>query len=136
GGSEMIKRAKEGLQSQNKDTQLIAVTILTSMDDATVADELRLPNNIENNAVHLASLANQSDADGVVCSVHEVEAIKQACGSSFKTVTPGIRLTDAAADDQKRIATPALARETGSDYIVIGRSITKAADPKAAYQQA
>lgn len=136
GGSEMIKRAKEGLQSQNKDTQLIAVTILTSMDDATVAGELRLPNNIENNAVHLASLANESGADGVVCSVHEVEAIKQACGKVFKTVTPGIRLTDAAVDDQKRIATPAVARETGSDYIVIGRSITQAADPKAAYEQA
>lgn len=136
GGSEMIKRAKEGLQSSKKETQLIAVTILTSMDGPTITNELRLPGEIESNAVHLASLANDSGADGVVCSVHEVVAIKQACGNEFATVTPGIRLANAAVDDQKRIATPAFAKETGSDYIVIGRSITKAVDPKAAYEQA
>lgn len=136
GGSEMIKRAKEGLQTGKKETELIAVTILTSMDEAVVANELRLPGEIEANAVHLASLANESGADGVVCSVHEVAAIKTACGNGFHTVTPGIRLADSAIDDQKRIATPKIAKQTGSDYIVIGRSITKAANPKAAYEQA
>lgn len=136
GGSEMIKRAKEGLQTEKKETKLIAVTILTSMDETIVTNELRLPGAIEENAVHLATVASESGADGVVCSVHEVAAIKAACGIDFHTVTPGIRLTDSASDDQKRIATPQIAKQTGSDYIVIGRSITKAADPKIAYERA
>lgn len=134
GGSEMIKRAKEGLSSGGHDAKLIAVTILTSFDEATVNEELRLPNNIENNVVHLSKLSAESGADGVVCSVHEVAAIKEACGSAFQTVTPGIRLASSAQDDQKRVATPAFAREIGSDYIVVGRSITKADNPYQAYE--
>src|SRR5699024_8670594 len=88
GGSEMIKRAKEGLRSVNDKTKLIAVTILTSMDEAEMTNELRLPNNINDNVLHLSTLAEESGADGVVCSVHEVPAIKQACSDNFLTVTP------------------------------------------------
>src|SRR5699024_9824012 len=86
GGSEMIKRAKEGLTSVNDKTKLIAVTILTSMDEAEVANDLRLPNNINDNVIHLSKLAQDSGADGVVCSVHEVPEIKKACSSAFLTV--------------------------------------------------
>jgi len=136
GGSEMIKRAKEGLTSVNDKTKLIAVTILTSMDEMEMVRDLRLPNNINDNVLHLSTLAKQSGADGVVCSVHEVQAIKEACSNEFLTVTPGIRLMNSKDDDQKRVATPAMAKELNSDYIVIGRSITKAEQPFDAYKQA
>lgn len=136
GGSEMIKRAKEGLTSVNDKTKLIAVTILTSMDEMEMVRDLRLPNNINDNVLHLSTLAKQSGADGVVCSVHEVQAIKEACSNEFLTVTPGIRLMNSNDDDQKRVATPAMAKELNSDYIVIGRSITKVEQPFDAYKQA
>src|SRR5699024_11369556 len=86
--------------------------------------------------LHFAQLASTNGADGVVCSVHEANRIKSICGSSFQTVTPGIRLANAALDDQKRVATPAFARNNGADILVIGRSITQASDPNRAYQQA
>lgn len=139
GGSDMIQKAKEGLQSSSTsrhETKLLAVTILTSMDDEAVHQDLRLPGTVENNVVHLAKLSKTSGADGVVCSVHEVEKIKQACSSFFLTMTPGIRLSSSDEDDQKRIATPGLARKFGTDAIVIGRSITKAQEPLQAYTQA
>jgi orotidine-5'-phosphate decarboxylase len=138
GGRKMIEQAKEGLLSgsQSHGTKLIAVTILTSMDQETIDDELRLPGSVQENAVHLAKLSKQSGADGVVCSVHEANQIKASCGTSFLTVTPGIRLANANADDQKRIATPAVAHEKGADILVIGRSITTAAYPYQAYGQA
>lgn len=138
GGREMIEQAKEGLLSGagKHDTKLIAVTILTSMDRETMNSELRLPGEVDENAVHLAKLSKQSGADGVVCSVHEASKIKATCGPSFLTITPGIRLANSNTDDQKRIATPALAHETGADILVIGRSVTKAKDPYQAYRQA
>jgi len=136
GGSEMIKRAKEGLSTDGNDTKLIAVTILTSMDEQALKNDLRLPNSLDDNVLHLARTAKTSGADGVVCSVHEVPAIKQACGTDFLTVTPGIRLETSSDDDQKRVATPAFARELGTDAIVIGRSITRADVPLKAYEQA
>lgn len=139
GGSEMIRQAKEGLLSgngSNHQTKLIAVTILTSFDTETMNRELLLPGQITDQAVHLAELAKQGGADGVVCSVHEANDIKAACGSSFLTVTPGIRLKESLQDDQKRIATPHDARQLGADILVIGRSITKAIDPYGAYEKA
>lgn len=138
GGSEMIKRAREGLElaNSNYDTKLIAVTILTSMDENSLHQDLQLQGSVEANVIHLAKLAKNSEADGVVCSVHEVEAIKAHCGHDFLTVTPGIRLQSTDENDQKRIATPALAKEIGADSIVIGRSITKATEPLHAYKQA
>ena len=138
GGSEMIVRAKEGLinGNPNGETKLIAVTILTSMEEHVLNNELKLTGNLTDTAVHLAKLACNNGADGVVCSVHEVEAIKKACGDPFITVTPGIRLTHTDSFDQKRIATPSVARSTGADHLVIGRSITKSSNPKEAYKLA
>ena len=138
GGSEMIKRAKEGLlkASGNHEVKLIAVTILTSMDERTMNEEILLPGSLGENAVHLASMAGNSGADGVVCSVYEAMPIKQKCGTGFLTVTPGIRLEKTDQHDQKRIATPAFARENGSDMLVIGRSITKSKHPHESYLQA
>lgn len=136
GGSEMIKRAKEGLSTGGEDTKLIAVTILTSMDEKALKDDLRLPNSLDDNVLHLAKTAKDSGADGVVCSVHEVAAIKQVCSPDFLTVTPGIRLDESSDDDQKRVATPRFAKEIGTDAIVIGRSITRADVPLKAYEQA
>src|SRR5690625_3654121 len=100
GGSEMIKRAKEGLQNGSTgiyNTKLIAVTILTSAEQAVLNDDLGLEGEISRHVNHFASLAKNSGADGVVCSVHEAEEIKQLCGRDFITVTPGIRLADSAA---------------------------------------
>lgn len=140
GGSDMIARAKEGLLAgatgQKRETKLIAVTILTSMDETTVKDELRLPDNTEENVIHLAKVAQDSGADGVVCSVHEVKRIKAECTRHFLTVTPGIRLANSAEDDQVRVASPALARANGTDCIVIGRSVTQADNPLQAYNLA
>lgn len=136
GGSDMIKRAKEGLQTSRHETKLLAVTILTSMDEQMMNRDLRLKGAVEENVLHLAKLANESGADGVVCSVHEAKVIKEACSPYFMTMTPGIRLTNSADDDQKRIATPQFARENGATSLVIGRSITKAKNPKEAYERA
>lgn len=139
GGSEMIQKAKEGLQSSSSsshETKLLAVTILTSMDEKKMHSDIRLQGTVEDNVVHLAKLSQKNGADGVVCSVHEVEKIKHDCSSSFLTMTPGIRLSSSGVDDQKRIATPSIARNLGTDAIVIGRSITKATNPLHAYNQA
>lgn len=139
GGTEMIKYAKEGLidgATHQLSPKLIAVTILTSMNQKMMNNELQLSGNVSEQAVHLAKLAYGSGADGVVCSAHEATEIKVACDKSFLTVTPGIRLTNSSKDDQQRVATPAFARENGADMIVIGRSITKAKDPRRAYEQA
>ena len=138
GGSEMMKRAKDGLLSGNSSgqTKLIAVTILTSFDHNTLNNELLLPGTVTEQAVHLAKLSKASGADGVVCSVHEASSIKQSCGDDFLTVTPGIRLQESNHDDQKRVATPEFARKNRADILVIGRSITNATDPYHAYKQA
>lgn len=138
GGSAMIEKAKEGLKtisSSRHETKLIAVTILTSMDEESMQADLGLQGTIEDNAIRLAKTASESGADGVVCSVHEALAIKQTCGEQFYTVTPGIRLSSSAKDDQHRIATPGYAKAHGSDCIVVGRSITNAATPLSAYHQ-
>lgn len=139
GGGEMIQRAKEGLMqgaAQHHETKLIAVTILTSMDEAIIDKELRLHGKLQENVVHLAKLAQYNGADGVVCSVHEANEIKSVCDPAFLTVTPGIRLQESEYNDQKRVATPSFAKENGADSIVIGRSITKADDPLKAYKRA
>lgn len=138
GGLEMMQRAKEGLLSEAQSdqvTQLIAITILTSHDQHVVNEELLLQRTINDHVVHLAALTKKSGADGVVCSVHEATDIKAACGSDFLTVTPGIRLQHSNQDDQKRIATPAFAREHDADILVVGRSITQADNPYKAYKQ-
>lgn len=139
GGSCMIEAAKEGLLAGSmagKQAKLIAVTLLTSLNEETMHRELLLPGTLNENVAHFAQLAESSGADGVVCSVYEAGQIKAACGPEFLTVTPGIRLSNVGKDDQARIATPRTAREIGADIPVIGRSITKANNPYLAYKQA
>lgn len=136
GGAEMIKRAKEGLTVGNSGkTKLIAVTLLTSMDKQAMNTELHIPGEVDEKVSHFARFASSNGADGVVCSVHETERIKTECGTSFLTVTPGIRLNGTEDNDQKRIASPKFAKKQGTDYIVVGRSVTKAVNPKMAYER-
>ncbi|NWO15045.1 orotidine-5'-phosphate decarboxylase [Virgibacillus sp.] len=137
GGSAMIQAAKQGLAEGNTrfQTKLLAVTILTSMDQTYMEQNLRLPGTLESNVLHFAKLAEKNGADGVVCSVYEANAVKNVCGNSFLTVTPGIRLVDAQDDDQKRIATPSYAKQHGASVIVVGRTVTQADSPKQAYDQ-
>lgn len=137
GGIAMMKAAKEGLlmgAKEEKRPLIIAVTQLTSTSQEAMNEEQGIPGSVLNSVVRYAKAAKEAGLDGVVCSVHESKAIKEACGQDFITVTPGIRLVDDSVDDQKRVATPHYAKEQGSDYIVVGRSITKAQDPKQTYQ--
>ena len=108
---------------------------MTSTDAARLRDEALVGESLETTVSHYASLAARSCLDGVVCSPLEAKKVKEVCGDGFLTVTPGIRFADGSTDDQKRIATPAFARENGSDYIVVGRAVTAAADPVAAYER-
>ncbi len=138
GGSAMMKAAIEGLKEgavNGKRPLCIAVTQLTSTSQEAMNEELLIPGDVKDVVISYAKLAKESGLDGVVCSVHEAKAIHEACGSDFLTVTPGIRLADDSKDDQKRVATPAFAKEQGCDYIVVGRSITKSADPVATYHE-
>lgn len=132
GGIAMMKAAKEGLDmgaGEGKKPLLIAVTQLTSTSKEAMNQEQGIEGEVIDSVLRYARNAKEAGLDGVVCSVHEAAAIKKACGEDFLTVTPGIRLATDAKDDQKRVATPEFAREQGCDYIVVGRSITKAQDP-------
>ena len=132
----MMKAAREGLTREDGTRPLlIAVTQLTSTGDEALRNELLIGAGMNETIVRYASNAREAGLDGVVCSPLEAGMVKQACGTDFMTVTPGIRFADAAADDQVRITTPARAREIGSDFIVVGRPITAAEDPVAAYRR-
>jgi len=137
GGTSMIRAAQEGLVEGTPEghgkPKLIAVTQLTSTSPAMLKEELMISKSMEETVGHYATVSRDGGADGVVCSVHEADWIHTLCGPDFMTVTPGIRLKGSAIDDQVRIATPGEAGKRGSDAIVIGRSITKAESPKAAY---
>lgn len=134
GGSAMMAAALEGLsQGEGRRPLLIAVTQLTSTSQEQLEKELLIPLPMEEAAASYAQNAKGSGLDGVVCSPLEAGAIHARCGADFLTVTPGVRFAGAAGDDQKRVTTPAKARALGSDYIVVGRPITQAADPVAAY---
>jgi orotidine-5'-phosphate decarboxylase len=128
GGRQMLEMAREALDKQSHQPLLIAVTVLTSMDEADM-NEVGVPGTVSDQVLRLTSLARQCALDGVVCSAQEVGMIRQAVGSEFKLVTPGIRSADSTADDQRRISTPVQAIEAGSDYLVIGRPVTQASDP-------
>ena len=137
GGIAMMKAALEGLElgaKGGKRPMCIGVTQLTSTSKEAMNDELGIPGEVMDCVIKYAKNAKAAGLDGVVCSVHEAKAIHEACGEDFLTVTPGIRLASDSKDDQKRVATPAFAKEQGCDYIVVGRSITKAKDPKATYE--
>ncbi|GHV26369.1 orotidine 5'-phosphate decarboxylase [Clostridia bacterium] len=136
GGETMIKAALEGLtRSDGTRPKLIAVTILTSISQAALNEELGVLGSVEDTCVRLALLAKRAGLDGVVCSAREVLRIHEACGADFLTVTPGVRFSDEDAGDQSRVVTPEDARKWGSDYIVVGRSITRAIDPVKAYNR-
>lgn len=138
GGRKMMEAALEGLQEgcgEGERPKLIAVTQLTSTDEAMMHDELLIEGALEDVVAGYARNAMEAGLDGVVCSAWEAERIHSVTSESFLTVTPGIRLAGDAKGDQSRVATPARAKAMGSDYLVIGRSITKAEDPVAAYQR-
>ena len=136
GTVEMRRAALEGLtRPDGTRPLLIAVTQLTSTSEERMQRELLIGASINDTIVKYAQNAREAGLDGVVCSPLEAAMVKEACGPDFLTVTPGIRLADASADDQVRITTPARAREIGSDYIVVGRPVTAAPDPVAAYER-
>ncbi|WP_414153673.1 orotidine-5'-phosphate decarboxylase [Psychrosphaera haliotis] len=129
GGTKMMKAAKEILIPYgDKAPLLIAVTVLTSMSEEDLLD-LGIDKSPEEQVLFLAGLAANAGMDGVVCSAQEATLLKSKFGSGFKLVTPGIRTEEASADDQKRIMTPKKAVDAGSDYLVIGRAITKSNNP-------
>ena len=130
GGSRMMSAAKQALDNSGSDMLLIGVTVLTSMDTSDL-EEVGIKRTLSDQVLHLASMTKDSGLDGVVCSAQEARTLKEALGEDFKLVTPGIRLANSAADDQRRIVTPADAMALGSDYLVIGRPITQSADPLA-----
>ncbi len=136
GTVEMMRYAIEGLTREDGTRpMLIAVTQLTSTSEERMRKDLLINATINDTIVHYARNAREAGLDGVVCSPLEGGMVKEACGTDFVTVTPGVRFADAAADDQVRITTPARARELGSDYIVVGRPITAAEDPEKAYER-
>ena len=128
GGTRMMTAAREAVENHGGDMLLIAVTVLTSMDDSDL-QQMGVSLTARNQVLNLAKLTQQSGLDGVVCSAQEAICLKQQLGQDFKLITPGIRFTDSASDDQRRIVSPAQAIEQGSDYLVIGRPITQAENP-------
>lgn len=136
GTIEMMKAAVQGLtRPDGSRPLLIAVTQLTSTSEQRLRDELLIEASMPDTVAHYAKNAKAAGLDGVVCSPLEVPYVKAACGDAFLTVTPGIRFADGEAQDQVRITTPQKAAAIGSDYIVVGRPITAAADPVAAYRR-
>ncbi len=138
GGMAMMEAARDGLeqgiQSGAARPLLIGVTMLTSTSQAVMSEQIGIAGTMEETVVRYARLASEAGLDGVVASPLEVPFVKQACGTGFVTVTPGIRPAGSDHGDQTRITTPREAFALGSDYIVIGRAITTAADPLAAWQ--
>ena len=132
----MMEAAIEGLtRPDGTRPLLIAVTQLTSTDQEAMENDLLIREPIAEVVMHYAANAKKAGLDGVVCSPLEAEAVHGRCGKEFITVTPGVRFADGDIGDQKRVMTPAEAKKIGSDYIVVGRPITAAADPVAAYER-
>lgn len=132
----MMEAAIKGLTREDGTRpMLIAVTQLTSTDEERMQNELYINRSLEETVMHYAENAAKAGLNGVVCSPLEAEKVHGVCGKDFVTVTPGIRFADGDAGDQVRITTPARAKEIGSDYIVVGRPITQAGDPVAAYER-
>lgn len=131
GGRKMMQAASDAVASCDEPPLLIGVTLLTSHDEADLRD-IGITTSLEEQVVRLASLAQQSGLDGVVCSAREARSLRARFGPDFRLVTPGIRPAGAATQDQNRTMTPAAALSAGADYLVIGRPITQAPDPLAA----
>lgn len=139
GGVEMMQAAKQGLTEGTKEDQtipeLIAVTQLTSTSEEQMHEDQLIEVSLQESVLHYAKCAEKAGLEGVVCSAHEVEKIHQATNDNFICLTPGIRPQGASVGDQKRVTTPAKAREIGSNYIVVGRPITQAENPYESYLQ-
>ena len=136
GTKAMMEAAIEGLTKEDGTRPLlIAVTQLTSTSEERMRDELLITAPIDQTVMHYAKNAADAGLDGVVCSPLEAGKVHDTCGKSFVTVTPGVRFADGDVGDQVRVMTPAQAKEIGSDYIVVGRPITAADDPVAAYRR-
>ncbi|MDQ0253788.1 orotidine-5'-phosphate decarboxylase [Evansella vedderi] len=139
GGVEMMRAAKEGLMegtpANGSIPTCIAVTQLTSTSEEVMQKELKIAGTLNDHVIHLCHRVKDAGLDGVVCSAQEVQLIRKHIPSPFYTVTPGIRRNEDASDDQQRVVTPQLASHYGSDAIVVGRGITRAEDPLAAYEQ-
>ena len=136
GTIDMMKAAKEGLTREDGTRPLlIAVTMLTSTSEERMQNEILIDEDIDKVVIKYAENADDAGLDGVVCSPLEAGKIHSACGNGFLTVTPGIRFADGEKGDQVRVTTPEKAKEIGSDYIVVGRPITQAEDPVAAYNR-
>lgn len=136
GTTAMMQAAVEGLtRPDGTRPLLIAVTQLTSTDQESMERDLLIHQPIDEVVMHYAETAKNAALDGIVCSPLEAGKVHDRCGKNFLTVTPGVRFADGDVGDQKRVMTPAAAKEIGSDYIVVGRPITQAADPVAAYRR-
>ena len=136
GTKRMMEAALEGLTREDGTRPLlIAVTQLTSTDQEAMENDLLIKAPIDEVVMHYAKNASDAGLDGVVCSPLEAEKVHNTCGKSFLTITPGVRFADGDIGDQKRVMTPAEAKKIGSDYIVVGRPITAADDPVAAYER-
>ena len=136
GATAMMQGALEGLtRPDGTRPLLIAVTQLTSTDQEAMERDLLIKEPIDQVVMHYAETAKNAGLDGVVCSPLEAGKVHDRCGEKFLTITPGVRFADGDIGDQKRVMTPAAAKEIGSDYIVVGRPITAAADPVAAYER-
>lgn len=135
GGVVMMEEAANEVKNSKKDVKLIAVTMLTSTSQEVMEKDLLIKEDLKDTVLHYASNAKKAGLSGIVCSALEVPFIKENLGKDFITVTPGIRPLDGDRGDQKRIVTPEDARKLGSDYIVVGRPITAAQDPVAAYEK-
>jgi orotidine-5'-phosphate decarboxylase len=133
GGLAMMQAAKEGVARSGHSPLLIAVTVLTSMNQATL-DQIGVTAKVEDQVLNLAMLTQHAGLHGVVCSAQEAAMLRQELGNGFCLVTPGIRPADASLDDQNRVVTPARALALGASYLVIGRPITQAPDPLKALQ--
>ena len=136
GTKRMMEAALEGLtRPDGTRPLLIAVTQLTSTDQQAMEEDLWIDKPLPEVVMHYAKCAEDAGLDGVVCSPLEAKAVHETCGAQFLTVTPGVRFAESAAGDQKRIMTPQQAKIEGCDYIVVGRPITRAEDPVAAYER-
>jgi orotidine-5'-phosphate decarboxylase len=136
GTTAMMRGALEGLTRKDGTRPLlIAVTQLTSTDQTSLENDILIKQPIDQVVMHYAQTAKNAGLDGIVCSPLEAGKVHDVCGKNFLTITPGVRFADGEVGDQKRVMTPAQAKEIGSDYIVVGRPITAAEDPVAAYER-
>ena len=134
GGIEMMRKALEGLGTDEPRPLLFAVTVLTSIDEQCLNEELLVDHTVEETVLTYARNAKEAGAHGIICSPWEAAVVRKALGEDILILTPGIRFEGSDHNDQKRVATPAYAREVGADIIVVGRIVTEAEDPLAAYE--